>query len=57
MPLGPSQVNIDERKAAGHAAAVAAGATEAWPYGQTTPENYCYTYWWVYGYNQAVAGG
>ncbi|EFG75296.1 hypothetical protein HMPREF0591_4796 [Mycobacterium parascrofulaceum ATCC BAA-614] len=55
MPLGPSEVNISARKQAGRDAATAANATEPKPYGQTSENNYPYTYWWLKGYNDAVA--
>lgn len=55
MPLGPSEVNIAERKQEGHDAAAAANATEPKPYGQTSDTCYPYTYWWLVGYNEFVA--
>ena len=48
------EIDIEERKAAGYAAAIAAGATERKRIGQTSPTNYAYTYWWIVGYNEAV---
>lgn len=54
MPLEPSQVDSEERKRAGREAALAEGATEPKDFGQTSPEKYPFTYWWVVGYNEAV---
>lgn len=55
MPLGPSEVNIEERKQAGRDTAAARNATEPKPFGQTSETTYPYTYWWLVGYNEAVA--
>lgn len=49
-----TDVNIDERKAAGHAAALATHATEHKDVGATSETNFPYTYWFVVGYNEAV---
>lgn len=49
-----TDVNIEDRKRAGRDAAIAANATEHKPTGQTSPELYPFTYWWVIGYNEAV---
>jgi len=38
----------------GYLAAQEAKATEKKPYGQTTPTNYSFTYWYVKGWNDAV---
>lgn len=57
MPLTASQVNPDERKLAGRAAAVAAGATEPKPIRDGLLEEYPYTYWWRVGYNEAIEEG
>lgn len=57
MPLGPAEVDAEERKQAGRDAAIAAGATEEKPFGQTSEINHPYTYWWIVGYNEAVADG
>lgn len=54
MPLGPAEVNIEERQQAGRAAAIAANATEPKQYGQTSENWHPYTYWWLKGYNEAV---
>lgn len=54
MPLGPEEVDIEERKRAGAAAAIADEATEHKPLGQTSPEVYPYTHHWIVGYNEAV---
>lgn len=54
MALQPDDVDIDERKSAGRAAAIAAGATEHKPFGQTSPESYPFTYWFVVGFNEGV---
>ena len=50
-------VDIETRKKLGRDAARAARAKEAKPFGQTSPENYPYTYWWIVGYNEVVDGG
>lgn len=54
MPLGPSQIDVESRKQAGRSAALAEHATEHKPMGQTSPELYPFTYWYVVGYNEAV---
>ncbi|MDV6979669.1 hypothetical protein [Mycobacterium intracellulare] len=54
MPLGPSEVNIEERKQSGRDAAAARNATEPKSFGQTSESNYPYTYWWLVGYNEIV---
>lgn len=54
MPLGPNDVNIDERKRAGRDASIAAKATKHKPTGQTSEDVHPFTYWWVVGYNDAV---
>lgn len=54
MPLGPAEVNIEERKQAGRDAANAANATEPKPFGQTSESTYPYTYWYLVGYNETV---
>lgn len=57
--LTAEQVNSEERKQAGRARAAAditAGiTTEAKEFGQTSATVYPYTYWWIVGYNEAVA--
>lgn len=57
MPLEPAEVNPEERKRAGRAAAIAERATQRKPTGQTSPEVYPYTYWWIVGYNEQVDEG
>lgn len=54
MAIEATQVNIDERKAAGRAAAQAEQATKPKPFGQTSPTAFPYTYWYVVGYNDWV---
>lgn len=54
MPLGPAEVDADERKQAGREAAIAAGASEPKEYGQTSESNHPYTYWWLVGWNEEV---
>ena len=49
-----TNVDIEARKAAGRKAAQDEGATEHKPLGDTSPEQYPYTYWFVIGYNEAV---
>ena len=48
------EVDIEARKKAGHDAAREAKAMERKPFGQTSPDNYPYTYWWIVGYNEVV---
>lgn len=50
-----TNVDIEARKAAGRQAAIDAHATEPKDVGQTSPENFPYTYWYVIGYNEAVS--
>lgn len=54
MPLGPAEVDIEQRKQDGRAAAIADSATEPKPFGQTSENTYPYTYWYLVGYNEAV---
>jgi len=54
MALTADQFDINARIVEGAAAAVRARATEHKPFGQTSPENHPYTYYWVLGYNKAV---
>lgn len=54
MALSSADIDIEERKRAGRDAAIATNATEMKPTGQTSPEVYPFTYWWVVGYNEAV---
>lgn len=48
------QDEIETRKQLGRLRAMASGATEPKSYGQTSPEVYPYTYWWIVGYNEIV---
>lgn len=50
------QINIEERLEAGRNAAIAQNATETKPFGQTSEENYPYTYWYIKGFNEVVEG-
>lgn len=54
MPLEAQDVDVDARKAAGRRAAIDEKATQFKEYGQTSPELFPYTYWWTFGYNEAV---
>ena len=45
-----------EQYDAGLEAAKAAKATTPKPYGQTSPDNYSFTYWYVKGWNDFVEG-
>lgn len=59
MPLEADEVNADERRAEGKRAALIAARidgekVEHKSYGDTSPENYPYTYWWKVGYNEGV---
>lgn len=45
---------IERRKEQGRQAAREAQATELKPTGQTSSDNYPYTYWYMIGYNEAV---
>ena len=54
-----NESQAEERREAGRRAAELASenntiAIEAKPYGQTTPEIYPYTYWWVKGWNDFI---
>lgn len=55
MALTAAEVNIDERKAAGYAAAQSKGATEVKHLRDGLEEEYPYTYWYWVGYNEYVA--
>lgn len=55
MPLDETQVDYQERKEAGRQSALAAGATEPKPVGDTSATNYPYTYWFVVGWNEVIA--
>ncbi len=49
-----TNVDIQARKDAGRLAAQDEQATEHKPVGNTSPENFPYTYWYVIGYNEYV---
>lgn len=55
MPLTAEQIYVEQRLQAGRAAAFAANASELKHYGQTSETCYPYTYWWIRGFNDAVA--
>lgn len=54
MALTAEEVNVEERKAAGYAAAVAKGATELKELRAGLEVEYPYTYWYWVGYNEAI---
>ena len=54
MTFDDTPVDIDGQMQLGRQRAIATGATKHKKYGQTSPENYAYTYWWIAGYNAAV---
>lgn len=54
MALTADQVGVEERKAAGRAAAIARGATEPKALREGLEEEYPYTYWYWVGYNEYV---
>ena len=54
MPLEAHQIDEEERKEAGRQAAIAAGATEKKPHGNTSATVHPYTYWYVVGWNEVV---
>lgn len=59
MPLEADEVNPDERRAEGRRAALIAAnidgeKIEHKSTGDTSPENYPYTYWYKVGWNEAV---
>lgn len=51
------QFDIEERKAQGRQSARVRHATLPKEFGQTSPEVYPYTYWWIVGYNEVVNSG
>lgn len=54
MPLTASEVDPEERKAIGRAAAQAANATELKELRAGLEDEYPYTYWYWVGYNEFV---
>lgn len=54
MALTADEVNVEERKAAGRAAALAKGATQPKTLREGLAEEYPYTYWYWVGYNEHV---
>lgn len=59
MPLSPEEVDADERRELGRRAALIASKIDGQEvaeksYGETSPENYPYTYWWKVGWNDGV---
>lgn len=60
MPLAPDEVDAQRRQEAGRRAALIAARVDGEqvaekPTGDTSPDNYPYTYWWVVGWNAGVA--
>lgn len=59
MPLSPDEVDADTRQEEGRRAALIAAKidgdkVERKEFGQTSPEVYPYTYWFVKGWNRGV---
>ncbi|MEE3066556.1 MAG: hypothetical protein VYA67_21880 [Actinomycetota bacterium] len=54
MALTAAEVNVEERKAAGRAAAIAKGATQRKELREGLEDDYPYTYWYWVGWNEYV---
>lgn len=59
MPLEANEVDSEGRKAEGRRAALIAARIDGQEvatkeYGDTSEENYPYTYWWKVGWNEGV---